>query len=175
MKTTLALVLGASGAGAVSGFVFGVGWLVARVGPMDPRVAGTILLSASALDVAAARNPRWRPLAVRSQVPREWTALLPLPTAAALYGARLGVGPFTLLPTWLWWAAAVIAASAGVGVSVAVGLAFGLVRAATIVVASAIVQGAMPARMARLRSAAAAVSFGLGSAVGCLGLLAVVA
>jgi hypothetical protein len=32
-------------------------------------------------------------------------------TAAVLYGARLGVGPLTILRSWLWWAGTVVLAT----------------------------------------------------------------
>jgi hypothetical protein len=62
------------------------------------------------------------------QVPQEWSRLLAAPVVAVLYGARLGVGPLTILSTWTWWSVTVAAALAGPIVSVATGATFGLVR-----------------------------------------------
>jgi hypothetical protein len=56
---------------------------------------------------------RPRPLAVRTQVPQSWGHLHGPWKAALRYGPRLGVGPATLLNTWLWWSGAVIAALGG--------------------------------------------------------------
>ena len=70
-------------------------------------------------------------LAVRRQVPQYWGRIFPPRTVAVLYGARLGVGPLTLLPTWLWWAAIVIGASRGPWVGAATGATFAVARTLT--------------------------------------------
>ena len=70
-------------------------------------------------------------LAVRKQVPQYWGRIFPPRTVAVLYGARLGVGPLTLLPTWLWWAAIVIGASRGPWVGAATGATFAVARTIT--------------------------------------------
>ena len=62
------------------------------------------------------------------QVPREWGRILPVPVAAGLYGARLGIGPLTILSTWTWWAVTLAAAVAGPAEAVLVGACFGLIR-----------------------------------------------
>ena len=74
-------------------------------------------------------------LAVRKQVPQYWGRIFPPRTVAVLYGARLGVGPLTLLPTWLWWAAIVIGASRGPWVGAATGATFAVARTITMWVA----------------------------------------
>lgn len=74
-------------------------------------------------------------LAVRNQVPQYWGRIFPPRTVAVLYGARLGVGPLTLLPTWLWWAAIVIGASRGPWIGAATGATFAVARTVTMWVA----------------------------------------
>lgn len=75
------------------------------------------------------------PLSVRKQVPQIWGRLFSAPVVAVIYGARLGVGPLTILNTWLWWVAFVVGASAGIGVSAVVGASFGVTRALAMLVA----------------------------------------
>jgi hypothetical protein len=70
------------------------------------------------------------------QVPREWSRLFDPRVTAALYGARLGVGPLTMLSTWTWWSVTIAAALLGPVAAVLVGTAFGFVRLATTVASS---------------------------------------
>ena len=145
MSALLALAAGASG--AVVGFVAGVLWSVARLPGASKPLAALVVAVAIGFDVVGLP----RPLAVGRQVPRRWAQVLPLRVAAVLYGARLGVGPATILPTWLWWAAAVVGAAAGPWWSVATGAAFGLGRVALMLAVSTRVERDMPARMERVR------------------------
>jgi hypothetical protein len=46
-----------------------------------------------------------RPWAIRSQVPQWWGHRFGPWWGAARYGLRLGLGPATMLNSWLWWAA----------------------------------------------------------------------
>jgi hypothetical protein len=71
---------------------------------------------------------------------------------AVLYGGRLGVGPLTLLPTWLWWAAALAGAALGPGPSALTGATFAAVRLTTVLLAAEATRPAMARRMARLRA-----------------------
>lgn len=68
---------------------------------------------------------------VRRQVPQYWGRIFPPRTVAVLYGARLGVGPLTILPTWLWWAATAIAVSRRPWAGAAAGVAFAVSRVIT--------------------------------------------
>lgn len=108
------------------------------------------MLAAVVLDAAAARWRRLGALCLRRQVPRLWSALFAPPVTAFLYGARLGVAPLTILPTWMWWAATIIGASGGPGTGAAVGATFGATRLATIIGASVTAEGSMSARISRL-------------------------
>lgn len=125
------LAAAAGGAGALVGFAVGVLWLVAPLpeGGLSGAAAGlaVTVATAAALDAVGVGPP-----SIGRQVPRTWARLLPLPVAAALYGARLGVGPLTVLNTWLWWAAAAVGAWAGPWWSTAAGAMFGLARVAVL-------------------------------------------
>lgn len=145
MSTLLALA--ATGSGAVAGFAAGVVWAAVGLPGASQPLAALVVAVALVLDVMGLP----RPLAVGRQVPRSWARVLPLRVAAVLYGARLGVGPATILNTWLWWAAALVGAAAGPWWSTAVGGAFGLARVAAMLLVSAHVEDDMAARMQRLR------------------------
>ena len=112
------LALSGALSGALVGFALGVV-------PM-PDAPYWLAIVAAVLD--ALRVPT---LAVRQQVPQYWGRIFPPRTVAVLYGARLGVGPLTLLPTWLWWAAIVIGATRGPWVGAATGATFAVARTVT--------------------------------------------
>src|SRR5688500_3889958 len=95
------LALAATGSGARAGLALGVGWAAIRLPGASQPLAALVVAVALVLDVLGLP----RPLSVGRQVPRSWARVLPLRTAAVLYGARLGAGPATILNTWLWWAA----------------------------------------------------------------------
>ena len=153
-----ALLMGsATATGALVGFVAGVAWAVPAL-PALPRWAVVALVAAAlGADVVHVRTGALRPPAVGKQVPREWSRLFSPPTVAVLYGGRLGIGPATILTTWLWWAVAVLAASQGVWASTAVGGAFGLVRTGVMVALAEWVRLAAAPRMARVRALETAV------------------
>jgi hypothetical protein len=147
-------VLGIAGAlaaavvGAVSGLVG-----AALGGPPPGAVVVTVVVAAAGADVARARWGRPTPWAVGRQVPVAWSRLFEPEVAAGLYGLRLGVGPLTILSSWLWWAAFVVGASAGPVAGAVAGIAFALARTAvTVAVAATGADGgaAMARRVARL-------------------------
>lgn len=133
------LVAAAVAAAALAGFALGVA--AAPLGaalPEGVRVGAVpaLLSAAVVLDGLALVRGRPRPLAVGRQVPRAWGRIFPPALTAALYGARLGVGPLTILSTWQWWAVSVGGALLGVWHAVAVGVAFAAVRLAVVVAVS---------------------------------------
>lgn len=107
------LALSAGTSGALAGFAAGVAWALAGA----PVPGTSFAVAAVALTAAADSLYRWkgvpRPPSVRRQVPVLWTGLFAPETVALLYGARLGVGPLTVLPSWSWWSALVLAAARG--------------------------------------------------------------
>ncbi len=88
-----------------------------------------LTLVALALDAVHMKLGWPRPVALHRQVPQQWGKLLSAPVVAGLYGARLGVGPLTMLTTWLWWAAMVGASVISVWAAVGAGAVFGASRA----------------------------------------------
>ena len=114
LRPLLGLVLVASGLLANAPVVL-VAWAWSA-GPdlrATPEVAALLAFASIALDAAtrAGRGPR--PLGVHTQVPQWWGHRYGPWWAAARYGLRLGLGPATILTTWTWWAAAMVAASWG--------------------------------------------------------------
>jgi hypothetical protein len=81
-----------------------------------------------ALDLAHVRPP-----AVGRQVPTLWGQVLAPEVAGMLYGARLGVGPATILATWLWWAGLLSVIGIGVPAGAVASATFHAVRVVTTV------------------------------------------
>lgn len=113
--------------GALAGFAAG-GLLdmVVDVDRLEPR--GLALAVALAFSTTLVLDAGIAPLSVRKQVPQLWGRIFSASTTAVLYGARLGVGPLTILRSWWWWTAFVLAALAGVWTAVLVGALFGAAR-----------------------------------------------
>ena len=106
-----------------------------------------------ALDLSVVLTGRPKPPATGGQVPREWSRLFPTEVVAALYGARLGIGPLTMLSTWGWWSATVASAVMGLGPAAVVGATFGFVRMSTVAGFSLVAGGRSQAeRFGRLRA-----------------------
>jgi hypothetical protein len=107
---------------------------LAIVGSLVHGAAGTVAyVAAAALAVCAAvaelRGVRIVPQ-LRRQLPEHWRRLMPMPVAAALYGALLGLGFTTFVLSFGVFALAGITFAVGdPAVGVAVGLAFGIGRA----------------------------------------------
>lgn len=110
--------------GALLGWVAGVVWLAA--GLPDPSTGAAIVVVVVIAALEALGRPR--PVAVRRQVPQLWGRIFGARTVAVLYGARLGIGPATILPTWLWWGAFALGTACGPWVGAAVGATFALSR-----------------------------------------------
>lgn len=121
--------------GALVGLALGVLWTATGLPDATGTLALVAALAAAALDALVLTVGQPRPLAVHRQVPVEWGRMFSPATTAVLYGARLGVGPLTILRTWTWWAAVVVAAACGPWVGVAVGAVFAVARTITMEVA----------------------------------------
>lgn len=160
------LVASAGASGAVAGVALAIAWSVLRL----PGLGAGWTVAGVGVALLADTLGRPRPVAVRSQVPRQWTHLFDIRTAAALYGSRLGVGPLTILETWLWWVTALAGASQGIAGSALVGGVFGVTRIAVVVVTSRHLERAMVDRMASLRARerVAAPLIGGGAMAACL-------
>lgn len=125
--------------GALTGALVGLALGALREVAGLPEATGTFALAAAlvaaALDALVLTVGQPKPLAVNRQVPVEWGRMFSPSTTAVLYGARLGVGPLTILRTWTWWAAVVVAAACGPWVGAAVGAVFAVARTITMEVA----------------------------------------
>ncbi|MGI9594534.1 MAG: hypothetical protein ACR2QK_00155, partial [Acidimicrobiales bacterium] len=124
----MALILIATGTatGALVGMVAAI-----VLSPFGSFSGGVLLLVVGlglVLDGMNLATGRPRPPASGRQVPQEWGRLFSPRIVALLYGARLGVGPLTILSTWTWWSVTIAAALAGPAAGVVVGSTFGLVR-----------------------------------------------
>ncbi len=136
MRTLVAAMLVTSGAAsaALVGLIAGVALQWAP--RIELRALLVLAILAVVADVASVRFGRPTPLSVGKQVPVEWGRLFDPRVVAVLYGARLGVGPLTMLSTWLWWAATIGAALTSVLASVVTAIVFGVVRMVVTVAAS---------------------------------------
>ena len=148
--------------GALAGFGAGVAWRAVGW----PALAPWSVVAAVGVALALDGSPV-APWSVRRQVPQLWGRIFPPVTVAVLYGARLGVGPLTILRTWLWWAMFVVGASAGPWWSAGVGAVFGAVRVAAMV--------AVGVRAGGLRALERRWATGLGAGVVAVALVAAVA
>lgn len=155
LKVVVALAAAAIASGALAGFALGlvlapVGAVLAVAAPAW-LAAAVVTALALGLDALAAVRGRPRPWSVRRQVPQEWSRVFGPVTVAGLYGARLGVGPFTILNTWLWWASALLGGLGGPWAGAAAGAAFGAARIATMLAVSEWARHDMAVRMAQVR------------------------
>jgi hypothetical protein len=112
--------------GALAGFVGGVAWSLLVGDPLNGWALAALVACVLALDAVGRRVVP--PLSVARQVPQLWGRIFSPRVVAVLYGARLGVGPLTILRTWLWWGCFLAGASAGPGWGAAVGALFGASR-----------------------------------------------
>lgn len=121
------LALAGAATGALAGLLAGVVWWWVGL----PAATTNLALGMAGVVAAVEIVGRPSPPAVRRQVPQLWGRLFGPRTVALLYGARLGVGPATILPTWLWWGAFLVGAACGPWVGAAVGAVFAVARIAT--------------------------------------------
>ncbi len=121
------LTLSGTTTAAATGLAAGLalGWLA------DPQSSVIALVVAAA---GLADLSRFHPWDVGRQVPSEWGRFFSEPTTAALYGARLGVGPLTILTSWTWWAGLFLAGLHGPLVAAGVASVFHVVRVVVMVV-----------------------------------------
>lgn len=115
--------------------------------------APVAVVVAVALDRAGSR-----PLGVHRQVPQWWGHRYGPLAAAARYGPRLGVGPATILTTWLWWSGLALVAVAGMSWAGVGAVAFVVARIAAMALAVAGIRdgSAMARRMGRVQSSRSA-------------------
>jgi hypothetical protein len=142
-------------------------------------MVGGIAVTVGLLDAGLAWRKGPRPWSVRSQVPRLWGHESGPWLAAARYGLRLGLGPATILNSWMWWGATVIAGSLPQSETWFAAVVFVVVRATlTVGVSSGVRDGSqMAARMklvASFESGARLVGMALAVAIGCVAMVGAV-
>ncbi len=99
-------------------------WTGAALGPSARAgVAALAVVVALALDALGVRAP-----AVGRQVPQAFGHRHGPWAAAARYAPRLGLGPATILRSWLWWAGLAVGMSGGAVAAVAFGVPYVAVR-----------------------------------------------
>lgn len=154
------LVCAGTVSGGLAAIVVWLGWSVVlaiatSVGIGTTGSASSVviigLIAAVVLDGMVLVTGGPNPPRLERQVPQEWGRLLDPSIVAVLYGSRLGVGPLTMLSTWMWWAAIGGGAMLGPLAAVSAGATFGLVRLAVIVVASLVAPRNHADHFARLR------------------------
>ena len=122
--------------GALAGGVATFGALAlagAALGAGGPAAAGAAAVVTMAAAAGEARDARIVPQ-IRRQVPEHWRRVLPVPVAAAGYGALLGLAFTTFVLSFAVWALAGISVALGdPGLGVALGLAFGAGRALPVI------------------------------------------
>lgn len=160
--------------GALAGFLGGLVWMLTGAAPLGTGGVAIVVAAAAGGDLLARQWRAAKPLAANRQVPQAWGRIFGPRLAATLYGARLGVGPLTILTSWAWWAAFVVGASLGPWPSAAIGAVFALTRTILTLVAGrgARTGDAMHRRMMRVVSVESAASW---TGVAVLAAIAVVA
>lgn len=157
----MVVVFGVAAAASAALLGFAVGLPGLALSDPGPHAAALVVLAAVVLDLVAMRPRGPMPPSVRKQVPVEWSRLFEPPVVALLYGARLGAGPLTILPTWLWWGAFLLGAWMGPFQGVAVGLAFAAARALSTLGLGMWVRRRAAERMGALRALERRTAYGL--------------
>lgn len=140
----------------LAGVVTGAGSAAAVAAVWDalglPHASATAAVLLAAVAIALDALDRPHPLDTGRQVPQLWGRVFSPETVAVLYGARLGVGPLTILTSWLWWAAIATAVTLGPPAAALAGAGFHVARVVTMLVVTACAQSCMPARIATVRA-----------------------
>lgn len=125
----LALILVVTGMVANAPMVvLALSWSAGPARRPTPVVAVVLALTSIVLDRLRRSTGRLRPPAVHTQVPQWWGRRYGPWWAAARYGLRLGIGPATILNTWMWWAGVFIAVFSGPAWAVSATASFVCVR-----------------------------------------------
>jgi hypothetical protein len=122
-RTVVTFWIGAVGAGAL---VFsGAGLVGSLVGAdtLSPWFAIAVLALALAFDMAG-----FRPLGPHRQVNEDWLVRYRDWVVGFGFGAQLGFGFLTILPTFGYWALILVAGLVGLPVAALIGAAFGIGR-----------------------------------------------
>lgn len=146
------LFLSGVSSAALVGFAGGIVWIASPLPGLDVAMIVVAAGVAVVLDVGHRATGRLRPPSVGRQVPQDWSRVFDPPVVAVLYGARLGVGPLTILNSWSWWAAFLVGAAGGPAVGALVGAGFAASRTLVMIAVGEWARGAMAAQMGRVRT-----------------------
>jgi len=122
-RTVTGFWVGAMLAGAVVfGIAGGLG-MVLQLERLDPWLSLVSIAAAAVLDMTGVKPP-----GPRRQVNEDWLGRYRDWVIGFGFGAQLGVGFVTIIPSWGTWAVLVIAVSSGLPLAALLGAAFGLGR-----------------------------------------------
>jgi hypothetical protein len=122
-RTVIGFWIGSVAAGAV---IFSIGGLIGTALGLDsfnPWFGTVVIATAAILDLA-----RIKPLGPKRQVDEDWLGSYRDWVVGFGYGAQLGLGFVTIIPTWGTWAVFLVGASLGLPVATIMGVAFGVGR-----------------------------------------------
>jgi hypothetical protein len=94
--------------------LLGFSFLIQQTWPAEqlPELARpAVMIVAALLDWRLIAMGVPKPPAVRSQVPQWWGHRYGPWVGSVRYGLRLGLGPATMLNSWLWWAGLIVLSS----------------------------------------------------------------
>lgn len=148
MRATAILIGSGLASGALVGLVLAIvaAPIATTFTPSTGQIAALVAVGA-ALDAVQLALGRPGPPTLGRQVPQEWARWFAAPVTALLYGARLGVGPLTILSTWTWWSVTVAASLLGPGSGALTGATFGLVKLTAVAITSGLAEPAGHSRL----------------------------
>ncbi len=124
-RTVVAFLVGATVAGASVFGTAGLGGEVSGLATGSIGISIGVLVVAAALDTLGVRAP-----GPRRQVDEDWLTRYRDWVTGLGFGAQLGTGLATIVPTWGVWALLALAINHGSFVGLALGVSFGLGRTA---------------------------------------------
>lgn len=148
-RTVVAFWVGAIAAGAAVFSAVGLFGELARLGNLNPWFSLAVIVGALTLDFFGVRPP-----GPSRQVDEDWLGRYRDWVLGLGYGAQLGVGVATIVPTYGLWALLLVAAAAGLPTAALVGVGFGLGRSLLLVSTRTVTSpSALSSTMGRFASA----------------------
>jgi hypothetical protein len=128
IRTVVAFWIGATAAGAIVFGTVGVVGSLLAVPSLNPWYSLVILVVAGSLDLAGVKAP-----GPRRQVDEDWLGRYRDWVVGLGFGAQLGAGFVTIIPSFGTWAMFLLAAGSGIPLAVSLGVAFGIGRSLLLV------------------------------------------
>lgn len=116
-------------AGAVFSIAGAVGE-IAGLGRIEPWLSLAVVVLAAGLDLAGVRPP-----GPHRQVDEDWLGRYRDWVTGFGFGAQLGLGFMTIVPSWGYWAILLVAAAAGLPAALLIGIGFGVGRSLLLIAA----------------------------------------